>query len=61
FLRFFPIRMQHAITRLTKRTTGFVKIVILKVLPKRISSKIMGKWASINGRVYIEENTENKK
>ena len=61
FLRFFPIRMQHAITRLTKRTTGFVKIVILKVLPKRISSKIMGKWASINGRVYIEENIENKK
>ena len=61
FLRFFPIRTQHTITRLTKRTTGFVKIVILKVLPKTISSKIMGKWASINGRKYIEEKTENKK
>ena len=55
FLLFFPIRTQHAITRMTKSTTGFVKKVILKVLPKKISSRIMGKWASMNGRIYVEE------
>jgi hypothetical protein len=40
---------------MTKSTTGFVKKVILKVLPKKISSRIMGKWASMNGRIYVEE------
>ena len=60
FLRFFPIRIQHSITKLTKSITGFVKIIILKMLPKKISSKIMSKWASINGRKYVEENAEDK-
>ena len=60
FLRFFPIRIQHSITKLTKSITGFVKIIILKMLPKKISSKIMSKWASINGRKYVEENADDK-
>ena len=60
FLRFFPIRIQHSITKLTKSITGFVKIIILKMLPKKIYSKIMSKWASINGRKYVEESSRDK-
>ncbi len=50
FLRLFPIRLAHKITRTTKRFTGFVKTCIIKVLPAKMREKILNKWAEANGR-----------
>ncbi len=52
FLILFPIRTQHAITKLTKTITGGGKILLLKVLPNSIGSAVMKKWAKLNGREY---------
>lgn len=53
FLRLFPIRTQHKITKTTKGFTGSVKIILLKMLPNSVASVVMSKWANLNGRKYI--------